>query len=71
MRLGDVIAKQIIAARRHKGWSQTQLALKSGISPGTMSRYEKGRRQRVSVENLIKIANATGVTVDFLLGRFD
>ena len=69
--LASTIARRILRARLNKRWSQGDLARATGIQQGTISRYESGDRSRVSTCNLIKIADATGVTVDFLLGRTD
>ena len=69
--LASTIARRILRARQNKRWSQGDLARATGIQQGTISRYESGERSRVSTCNLIKIADATGVTVDFLLGRTD
>lgn len=66
-----VIARQIVRAREYKGWNQVDLSNATGIAQGTISRYESGERRGVRPENLMKIADATGVTVDFLLGRYD
>lgn len=67
--LPRIIGKQIIAARVSRGWSQADLANNTDISQGTISRYESGDRRSPDASNLMKIADATGVTVDFLLGR--
>lgn len=71
MRLECTISKRIIAARKSRKWNQAQLAEASGVPPGTVSRYEKGTMGRIALGNLCKIADATGVTVDYLLGRCD
>lgn len=69
--LSAIIAGRIRRARLSKGWNQGDLARETGILQGTISRYESGERRGVHPENLIKIADATGVTVDFLVGRTD
>lgn len=69
--LPSIIARQIIKARQYKKWNQVDLAIATGLSQGTISRYESGTRGGIIPANLIKIANATGVTVDFLLGRYN
>lgn len=69
--LPAVIARQIIRAREYKGWNQIDLSKATGIAQGTISRYEAGERAGVHAANLMKIADATGVTVDFLLGRYN
>ena len=36
-----------------------------------ISHFETGTRQRASAANLVKLANALSVSVDYLLGRTD
>ena len=36
-----------------------------------ISHFETGRRQEPSADNLVKLANALEVTIDYLLGRTD
>lgn len=67
--LATIIAGQIVKARERIGWSQADLAKYTGIGRATLYRYEAGERSGVHPVNLNKIADATGVTVDFLLGR--
>lgn len=67
--LSRIIGNQIIKARERIGWSQVDLAKYTEIGRVTLYRYEAGERSGIHVRNLIKIADATGVTVDFLLGR--
>ena len=67
--LSNIIGSQIIKARERIGWTQADLAKYTGIGRATLYRYEAGERSGIHPVNLIKIADATGVTVDFLLGR--
>ncbi|WP_309943217.1 helix-turn-helix domain-containing protein [Tardiphaga robiniae] len=39
----DIVPAQLRAARAWLGWSQDELALKSGISKHSIARYEQGR----------------------------
>lgn len=59
---GDRI-KEIRDAR---GMTQDQLADKAGISKGFLSDVENNKRN-VSSENLLRIANVLGASVDYLL----
>lgn len=52
--------------RRHM--SQKFVALSVGVSPPTVSMWESGRKEPTR-ENLVKLANLFGVTVDYLLDR--
>ena len=56
------------SAREMKKLSQAELAKSSGLQPSHISHFETGRRQP-SAENLRALADALGVTTDFLLGR--
>jgi transcriptional regulator with XRE-family HTH domain len=51
-----------------RGWSQTDLAEKSGMQPSAISHFEVGRRAP-SFENLKRLADALQVSMDYLLGR--
>jgi transcriptional regulator with XRE-family HTH domain len=57
-------------AREKKGLSQAQLAERAGFQPSAISHFESGRRSP-SFENLNKLADALGVTIDYLLGRIE
>jgi len=59
---GDRI-KEIRDAR---GMTQDQLADKAGISKGFLSDVENNKRN-ISSENLLRIANVLGASVDYLL----
>lgn len=56
---------KIRAERQRKGITQELLAEKVDISVNFMSLIENGRN--MSVETLVKISKALGVTVDYLL----
>jgi transcriptional regulator with XRE-family HTH domain len=67
MRMSDdcdgVAAELIARIRRASGYSQTQLAQRSGIDRSVLSAYENGRRQP-SVAALARIAAAGGMQLD-------
>ena len=52
--------------REARGMTQDQLADKAGISKGFLSDVENDKRN-ISSENLLKIANVLGASVDYLL----
>jgi len=64
METGSVIA----SLRREKGWSQTDLASKSKVSREMIGKYERGEAVP-SIEAAKKIADAFGVTLDYLAGE--
>ncbi len=58
----------IIDLRKEKKWSQTDLAGKSGVSREMIGKYE--REEAVpSIEAAKKIADAFGVSLDYLVGE--
>lgn len=57
-------------ARENAGLTQTQAAQKIGVSDGTYKNYEQGKREP-NGDKIVTIANAFGVTTDYLLGRPD
>ena len=54
--------------REKEGYSQRELALKTGLAPQNMSRYESGQVEP-NIETLIKLAHFLHVTLDELVGR--
>lgn len=62
------IGNRIVILRKEKNWSQVELANQISASREIISRYERNESQP-SVEMIIKMANAFGVTVDFLIGH--
>ena len=53
--------------RNEKNLSQKQLAKRVGVNASTIALYETGDR-RPSLQRLIDLSRALGVTTDFLLG---
>ena len=47
---------------------QTDLARETGLTPSWISQFENDKR-KPNTENLIKLADALEVSVDYLLGR--
>lgn len=62
------IMRTICAARSRRGLSQEGLASRCGIAASAISHYETGRR-RPDLQNLVKLADGLGVSIDYLLGR--
>ena len=56
------------SARERIGWSREALAYHSGLSWAAISQIESGRRQEVRVSSLVALAQALGVSVDYLVG---
>jgi transcriptional regulator with XRE-family HTH domain len=59
--------KRLHDLRRQRGWSQTELAAKVETSGPIIGRYERGD-MTPSIDMARKIADAVGVTLDYLTG---
>lgn len=59
------IARRVKSARDKRGWSQTALALKAGVSQKTISNLERagGDRESLSLANIERVVNALGMTM--------
>jgi transcriptional regulator with XRE-family HTH domain len=62
------VGKRIAEARMRRGLNANQLARKAGISWANLARYEEGKNEP-GAGRLLRIADALGVTADWLLGR--
>ena len=60
------VGERIKKRRQELEWTQDQLALKAGISKSFLSDLENGKRS-VGAENLLDIARALGVSLDYLM----
>ena len=56
------------AARKRLGWSREALAYHSGVSWSAIAQIETGRRKDVRLSSLAALAEALGVSVDYLIG---
>jgi len=61
------VAAAVRAARLRRGWSRETLAHESGLSFAAIAQIETGRRTEVRVSSLIALADALGVSVDYLV----
>lgn len=62
------ISKKISELRKEKGWSQSDLAKAVEASRDIIGKYERSEHSP-SIEMTTKLAEALGVTVDYLIGK--
>lgn len=65
----SVFGERLYIIRKARGLTQEQLEAKSGVSSAMISHFETGERQKASADNLVKLAEALNVSIDYLLGR--
>jgi transcriptional regulator with XRE-family HTH domain len=58
--------RRLLTLRKQKGWSQPELGKKAGTSGAIIGRYERSEITP-SIEVASKLANAFGVTLDYLV----
>jgi transcriptional regulator with XRE-family HTH domain len=68
MDITKFIGKAIAYYREQKGWTTTQLANETGLSQGSISLYENGKRNP-SDEAIDKIVSSLGIDLDILVTR--
>lgn len=66
----NVFGNWVLALRKQKGWSQPELGKAVGTSGAIVGRYERGEITP-SIEVVRKLAEAFGVTLDYLVGDKD
>lgn len=59
------IGKRIVMLRAERGWDQTALAERSGVSISTISRFETGKKEP-TLEQLMSLGRAFGVTINMI-----
>lgn len=63
-----ILAKRINFLRKEKQMTLIDLGKKTGISPATLSRYERGQTGTMTMNFIQSIAKALDTTVAYLLG---
>lgn len=58
----DGVGRRIAELRRELAWTQEQFAERLGVLTQYVQRVERGR-ENLTVQSLVKVANALGVTV--------
>ncbi|MBI4639621.1 MAG: helix-turn-helix domain-containing protein [Candidatus Tectomicrobia bacterium] len=62
----STIGDRIREVRESLGWTQERLAMEAKISKGFLSDVENNKRS-ISAENVLKIANALGASLEYLM----
>jgi transcriptional regulator with XRE-family HTH domain len=65
------LGERLAVLRDRRGWSQRELARRSGVRQSLLSELERGKKTDAMGHVLVKLAQALGVSVDTLLGTFD
>ena len=68
MNINEIIGERMRLARTRKDWNQSDLARAVNKPRQHISQVEQGKQQP-RAELLIDMADALGVTIDYLLGR--
>lgn len=55
-------------ARKKRGFSQRMLSIKSGVSKSLIGSYETDKNEP-GIYNLIRLADALGISIDEYIGR--
>lgn len=63
--------EKLRAKRREADMSQTELAVRVGLTTRTIQNYELGSRMPQNMEIVQKLADALGTTSDYLMGNDD
>ena len=64
-----MLSKKIKSLRKKAGWSQQKLAEKASLSYNVITKIEQGAAKKPTIQTMIKIADAFGVSLDELVGR--
>ena len=66
-----VLPIRLLIYRRRLGLTQRQLAERAGVNHVTIARIERGQMPHVSVDVLVRLAEALEASLDALVGRID
>lgn len=64
-----MLSSRVKELRKKAGWSQQKLAEKAGLSYNAVTKIEQGAAKQPTIQTIIKIADAFGVSLDELVGR--
>lgn len=61
-----LFGRRLAFLRKEKGWSQEQLALRSGLARSYLGGVERGQRN-IALENIVKLANTLEIRPSVLM----
>ena len=64
-----MLDKRLKELRKKAGWSQQKLAEKAGLSYNTITKIEQGVATMPTIQTMVKLADAFGISLDALVGR--
>ncbi len=64
-----MLEQRLRQLRKKAGWSQQKLAEKAGLSYNVITKIEQGVAKRPSIQTMMKLADAFGISLDDLVGR--
>lgn len=64
-----MLEQRLRQLRKKAGWSQQKLAEKAGLSYNVITKIEQGVAKRPTIQTMIKLADAFGISLDGLVGR--
>lgn len=62
----SMLGQRLKELRKRKGFTQTQLADRSKVAQGTISRYEQDQKARYDMDTLAALGRALGVSAEYL-----
>lgn len=63
------LSENIKKYRKQHGWTQQKLAFKSGLTISVITKLEQAFATQPTIQTVVKIADALGVSLDKLVGR--
>ena len=67
----NIVKTRLAILLKITGWSIQELANRSNLSSDTVKNLYYGRIDNPKIETLISIAEAFGISLDYLVGRLD
>ena len=64
-----MLSKRLKELRKKAGFSQQKLAERANLSYNAITKIEQGTAKKPTIQTMIKIADAFGISLDELVGR--